>query len=243
MRCRSSTSRPPQPPLKLGTQSRHYLTVSATAVEASRTGTNRLERVEWLWILYFLMIKFLRYCRPGVEDPFVICKSESSRTQQKHLHCTIERCGCQKACIFTIIQFFFMSGCFDACLCVLCLLLLLLLTILFYRKSASFFDLFVLVARGRIINPFNEIRIRRKTAKKESCAAGLRMKTKGKETHGRKRASSNTHPDSTLDARYMSKKPPNAPRKHLPIKALDVVRQWIPQSNRARSIPHDKVLG
>lgn len=188
MRCRSSTSRPPQPPLKLGTQSRHYLTFSAPAVEASRTGTNRLERVEWLWILNFLMIKFLRYCRPGVGDPFVICKSESSRTQQKHLHCTIERCGCQKACIFTIIQFFFMSGCFDACLCVLCLLLLLLLTILFYRKSASFFDLFVLVARGRIINPFNEIRIRRKTGKKESCAAGLRMKRKGKETHGRKRA-------------------------------------------------------
>lgn len=122
MGCRSSTSRPPQPPLKLGTQSRHYLTSSAPAVEASRTGTNRLERVEWLWILNFLMIKFLRYCRPGVGDPFVICKSESSRTQQKHLHCTIERCGCQKACI----QFFlclvalmhvcaFCVSCFCAC--------------------------------------------------------------------------------------------------------------------------------
>lgn len=100
-----------------------------------------------------------------------------------------------------------MSGCFDACLCVLCLLFLLLLTILFYRKSASFFGLFVLVARGRIINPFNEIRIRQKTGKKESCAAGLRMKTNGKETHGGKRASSNTRSDSTLDARYMSKNP------------------------------------
>lgn len=30
----------------------------------------------------------------------------------------------------------------------------------------EFFGLFVLVARGRIINPFNEIRIRRKTGKK-----------------------------------------------------------------------------
>lgn len=48
-----------------------------------------------------------------------------------------------------------------------CFFLLFLLMILFYSESASFFAVFVLVARGRFINPFNEIKIKQKMGKKK----------------------------------------------------------------------------
>lgn len=47
-----------------------------------------------------------------------------------------------------------------------------------------------------------------------------------------------------LEGRLCTVSPaPYSPHNPLPITALYIIRQYIPRSNKARSIPHDKVNG
>lgn len=137
----------------------HLLQVEISLDLLSFCGCSKRNRNKW-WTLKFLMITFLRSVRYlPIFYP----------NQTKHLRSALP-------CTFTIIYFLFS---FDACLCSFSLLLFLLLTISASQNKSALF--FVLVARGRIINLFNEIKIRQKMGYKDKLCcrcSRLQMKTK-----------------------------------------------------------------